>query len=609
MSKKRQVTFQNSTAGKFIPRDEPSTASVFRPGVNNTRFNSKMAELLASASTSNNENELAQSHVKTSADDPILSPPTETSLPDSSRDQSKLIQRRVATMLESLRGRGASGESASPLKTPASNVELKPQPITFGQLRQATAAATSSHPPSQVTPSTDAVDDISASKVLLSHSLNRQPHHPNVLVPSQADFQADLSSSPINRTRITYSSSREQLLEHHNVVPRINDTDGNKPEAEQRKSSLTVDEILASYYAKLRIPTTTESHMSSLTTTSSPPSYSSNNSNLHLQPTTLGWTPSPPPPLPPMPSLVFTEQNRNRPPPPSYSSAVAPSHQPPSSTNNLAQHLFRLPTPFIPRDHVYSVPQITQHLLPTAAPVRPPLPQYEAATITNVERSHSALSSKNQPNLLPANPPQAGFDPEFSRLLYGKEGGRSRRQRQKRKAFSDPVKKSVEEASQTAEKARRRLTTNLNRTYTVKEEEETSSDSCEIDKHDQKQFLQKHLSPQSDKRELTRTPIVPPNPILSRRIPSFLKTYCQEPLSPYDIPPQWHLCSLYELQTYERMMTKLYKDENLSRVKSYETYRALLASVLAMKTSSNQSKKHSVERHNYDSDNITTTAL
>ena len=101
------------------------------------------------------------------------------------------------------------------------------------------------------------------------------------------------------------------------------------------------------------------------------------------------------------------------------------------------------------------------------------------------------------------------------------------------------------------------------------------------------------------KRELIKTPIVPPNPILARRIPSFLKTYSQGPSSSNDIPPQWQLCSLYDLQSYEGMMTKLYKDENLSRVKLYETYRALLVSVLAMKTSSNQSKKHSVEKHNY----------
>jgi hypothetical protein len=46
----------------------------------------------------------------------------------------------------------------------------------------------------------------------------------------------------------------------------------------------------------------------------------------------------------------------------------------------------------------------------------------------------------NRPNYSQANPPQAGFDREFSRLLYGKDGRKSRHHRQKRKAFSDPVK-------------------------------------------------------------------------------------------------------------------------------------------------------------------------
>ena len=56
----------------------------------------------------------------------------------------------------------------------------------------------------------------------------------------------------------------------------------------------------------------------------------------------------------------------------------------------------------------------------------------------------------------------------------------------------------MEEASKTAEKNRRRLTTNLNKTDTVKEEEETSSDSYEIDKYDPKRFLQKHMQPKSE---------------------------------------------------------------------------------------------------------------
>jgi hypothetical protein len=112
--------------------------------------------------------------------------------------------------------------------------------------------------------------------------------------------------------------------------------------------------------------------------------------------------------------------------------------------HNLAQHLIRPPIPSSIREHVYSGPQITQHLLPgnssttlsTSPPIRPPPPSY-GSPISNIERSHSALSSMTRPNDSQNNPPQAGFDREFSRLLYGKKGGKTR---QKRKAFSDPVK-------------------------------------------------------------------------------------------------------------------------------------------------------------------------
>jgi len=75
----------------------------------------------------------------------------------------------------------------------------------------------------------------------------------------------------------------------------------------------------------------------------------------------------------------------------------------------------------------------------TNTPIRPPPPRYASPT-TSIERSHSALSSMNRPNYSQVNPPQAGFDREFSRLLYGKDGGKTRHQRQKRKAYSDPVK-------------------------------------------------------------------------------------------------------------------------------------------------------------------------
>ena len=55
------------------------------------------------------------------------------------------------------------------------------------------------------------------------------------------------------------------------------------------------------------------------------------------------------------------------------------------------------------------------------------------------------------------------------------------------------------------------------------------------------------------------------------------------------------------------MMTKLYKDENLVRVQSYEIYRAALASTLAFKTSSMNATLNNDDDD--DDDAITTTAL
>ena len=47
------------------------------------------------------------------------------------------------------------------------------------------------------------------------------------------------------------------------------------------------------------------------------------------------------------------------------------------------------------------------------------------------------------------------------------------------------IRKSVEEAGRSVEKAHRRLTTHLNKTDTVKEEEESTSDSNDTDKQEQ----------------------------------------------------------------------------------------------------------------------------
>ncbi len=54
-------------------------------------------------------------------------------------------------------------------------------------------------------------------------------------------------------------------------------------------------------------------------------------------------------------------------------------------------------------------------------------------------------------------------------------------------------RKSVEEAGRSVEKTHRRLTTHLNKTDTVKEEEENGSDSNEIDKQEQNSSQQRHF--------------------------------------------------------------------------------------------------------------------
>lgn len=104
-------------------------------------------------------------------------------------------------------------------------------------------------------------------------------------------------------------------------------------------------------------------------------------------------------------------------------------------------------------------------------------------------------------------------------------------------------------------------------------------------------------------RESARKSIVPPNPLLKRPIPSFLRVYSQASTSNDTF--QWHLFGSSELESFDAMMTKLYRDENFTRVQYYEDYRALLTSVLESKKSLNKIR-------NDDEDDvyaITTTAL
>ena len=103
-------------------------------------------------------------------------------------------------------------------------------------------------------------------------------------------------------------------------------------------------------------------------------------------------------------------------------------------------------------------------------------------------------------------------------------------------------------------------------------------------------------------RQSSRNAIVPANPVLKKTIPLFLRVYSQA-TSSNDNSLKWNVFALLELESLEAMMTRLYRDENLSCVQSYETYRAALVAALASKNIVSQVETEDEE------DSITTTAL
>jgi hypothetical protein len=238
-----------------------------------------MAELLAASSSSiiNDENELVST--KSSQD--------HTTAMHSSSIHSKLFHRRIVTMIETL----------DDLSVTSSHIEQKSQPITFGQLRQATISST---------PATT-VEDKSVSQQMI---IDTEQKHQKVLQSFGRDnTSGTLKSSAkyqTNKERLYYSPSLEQLFEEQNSV--------SQTKKEEEQSSLTVDEILAMYYSKGKLPTNTESHLTYPSSTA-----------FYIHPSVPRWNYSQI--IPPPPPLILNEQNRNRPPPPSYSSTVASVHR------------------------------------------------------------------------------------------------------------------------------------------------------------------------------------------------------------------------------------------------------------------------------------------
>lgn len=325
-----------------------------------------MVELLASSESSprassltrvNNENEPISNRRKSTQNEPALSNAPENTTADSSRIHSRLFHRRIVTMLETLKGRNGTDEAATSQTPPnplPSYIESKSQPITFGQLRKATMASNA-----QQTHAATTVEETPPLRILsvrscadlTSMNANSDKHSYHTKTKSGiADTRSDLKSAAssvalnkssskhqTNKERLYYSPSLEQLLEQHNVVPRMKQQDESKQERkveEQQqppKPPLTVDEILATYYSKVKVPIAMEAQMLSSQQSST---QLNNNMGFYNHPTSGIWTTPQTnqllisPPVHPVPLLV-NEQNKNRPPPPSYSASIASGHRPP----------------------------------------------------------------------------------------------------------------------------------------------------------------------------------------------------------------------------------------------------------------------------------------
>jgi hypothetical protein len=171
-----------------------SLLSVYPTGANDNRLNARMAELLASSSSTavvvDDGDQKNLSLVRSSE---------ETSSNDSSRLPTKVLHRRIVNMLDSLR------KPTEESTRDSSGSSWKSPPITFGQLRQATI---SSQP--------------SASSIRLSTD-ERSDRHGRLLVRNNYSDVTSRSSTPLNQSS---ADSR---------------TGGDAP-------SLSVEGILAKYY-------------------------------------------------------------------------------------------------------------------------------------------------------------------------------------------------------------------------------------------------------------------------------------------------------------------------------------------------------------------------
>lgn len=283
-----------------------------------------MVELLTSSSTSTISND--QENEPTTISDSSTANPAPV--------HSKVLRRRIVNMLEALRRRGGTTppSSTSP-KLTSSPMGSKSQPITFGQLRQATTTPVSTTVPTPPSP-ISTTEESSTSKISTARSYNDllsviSDNRSATSMPAARSLSRHAASTE----RLFYSPSLEQLLEQHTINPRKNEQTEIKPEEEQQaKPPLTVDEILATYYSKVKVPTATDTNPSLPLT-----SYPHPNMGFYIGSSSTEWHSSQTNPYHPRPllptQLVLNEPNRNRPPPPSYSFSVTSGHRQSSPTS------------------------------------------------------------------------------------------------------------------------------------------------------------------------------------------------------------------------------------------------------------------------------------
>ena len=271
-----------------------------------------MTELLASSSTVNDENQ----QVPTKSYNNALS--SEIASNDSSNVHSNLLHKRIVNMIETLR---KTNDNSSTLLSLPPNTECKPQPITFGQLRQATISSL----PEQIT------NDKSVSQ-LIKTGTEQKHHNSQTFSTNRAD--SNLSSTALesfakhqtNKNPLQYSPSLEKLFEQQNAA-----SQAKNDQEKRQKSSLTVDEILAMHYSKAKTSTYKEPDFSSSVYTNT----TTTTTDFYIHPSAPRWISSQRNQYTPLDGLVLSEQNRIRPPPPSYLSIVANSHRATSTSISI----------------------------------------------------------------------------------------------------------------------------------------------------------------------------------------------------------------------------------------------------------------------------------